>query len=1278
MAVPLEAGKKYYVEVLHLAGTGTNYFSVAWKGPGMERAVIDGKFLSPFSSPDEKGSLTCESWEGMPDVRGAQSIEGVRNLGTGSSVKELPSVVKTKFTALEDMPRPKPRQLALGQALLPGDRYCWAEVEGEVTFSGEEQGIVFLEISKAGKRMRIHVNGTTRSTMPLASLLGARLRARGFCHAVIDAENQAVAGILQTPSPADLELLDPVSGSWSRLLSLSLSQLSQVQSAMFNGQRIRVRGQVNEVIDENTLIISDGESSTFTGYVSEDGKSWRSVGEATMQIGKKAYVGLAVTSHKVDTLNAARFSGVAGFEGKLQSADIGNPLVKGSAEKEGDGQWVVRGAGSDIWDDQQEFHYFHHPIDGEAEVSARVESVEVTDAWAKAGLLIRESLALDSKYAFMAITPKVGAAFQFRATERGTSGPSAYSSARPPAWIKLTRSLKAHRLLIKRAFNGATFAKGDAIDVIGILNWSDPLPTLSQAFCGKADKNDLSDYEFKTDLRIAAERNVFTGIGNILRLSIREQEKHPAVKVRGTVTYCGNEGLTLQDDTGGIFILQNSFSRAARLGDFVEIEGQCEPGQFSPIVTVYELKVVEKGEFPKPALTSPQQLLANRLDCQWIEMHGTVLTRKENTIALMVEGSQIDAEIGGQAAPEQLERLVGTTIWLRGVSMAVFNNNRQLLGMRIQVPSLRFVSVESIPQEDPFSAPAQEIQSLTQFNAQGGFARHVKVTGTVTFASGNVAFLQDATGGLRMTLREKTALLPGAIVEAVGFLNGESFSPNLEDTRSRVRGSVSLPEAVRLGETELPGPQHDARRIVIEAELLDKMATGPAGNVLRLKKGTRIFEAIFSKPDPALAALQPSSVLKLTGVAHCFRKGQTLSWDSSLQTPPFELLVGSVSEMNILAAPSIWTTQRIAWIAGILGATVLIVGTWTAMIFRKNILLRRAQADLQSAQTELEMRVLLRTGELANANLELRNEIVERKRAEEEIEQVQQELLGASRKAGMAEIAISVLHSVGNALNSINVSVTLIREALRNSKLAGLVKFAELLQEHTEDWATFATQDSKGVQVPRLVGKLAGYYSTERSKLSNELEALSTGLEQIKGIVAMQQNYASAGGFKEEIQPRELIENAIRWNARAIERARINLVQEFAAVPAITGEKHKILQILVNVLQNAKSACELSDCMEKQIEVRMSVDAQRILKISVRDNGIGIAPETLPKIFNQGFTTWEKKHSFGLHNCALAAKEMGGKLSVNSQGVGRGTETILELPVKMASAPEGRIPAGHF
>ena len=118
-------------------------------------------------------------------------------------------------------------------------------------------------------------------------------------------------------------------------------------------------------------------------------------------------------------------------------------------------------------------------------------------------------------------------------------------------------------------------------------------------------------------------------------------------------------------------------------------------------------------------------------------------------------------------------------------------------------------------------------------------------------------------------------------------------------------------------------------------------------------------------------------------------------------------------------------------------------------------------------------------------------------------------------------------------------------------------------------------------------------------------------------------------------------------------------------MPPITTDKHKVLQILVNVLQNATYACNESGRADKQVTVRVARSGEERVEIEVADNGIGIPPENLTKIFNQGFTPRKDGHGFGLHSGTIAAKELGGSLTAHSGGLGCGATFILELPLAL-------------
>jgi PAS domain S-box-containing protein len=293
-------------------------------------------------------------------------------------------------------------------------------------------------------------------------------------------------------------------------------------------------------------------------------------------------------------------------------------------------------------------------------------------------------------------------------------------------------------------------------------------------------------------------------------------------------------------------------------------------------------------------------------------------------------------------------------------------------------------------------------------------------------------------------------------------------------------------------------------------------------------------------------------------------------------------------------------------------------------------------------------------------------DITKSKEAEEEREKYHRQLQDASRMAGMAEVASNVLHNVGNVLNSVNVSATLVADNLRKSKARNLGRVVTLLDEHAADLVGFLTGDPRGSQLPAYLRELNHYLLREQEDIAAELESLRNNIGHIKDIVAMQQNYAKVSGQTEVLDVTGLIEDSLRINAGALVRHNINVVREFATAPEIEVDKHKVLQILVNLIRNAQYACDESGREDKQLTVRLSHDAEW-LRIAVIDNGVGIPAENLTRIFNHGFTTRKTGHGFGLHSGALAAREMGGTLRVHSDGPGCGATFTLELPVYPSS-----------
>ena len=330
-----------------------------------------------------------------------------------------------------------------------------------------------------------------------------------------------------------------------------------------------------------------------------------------------------------------------------------------------------------------------------------------------------------------------------------------------------------------------------------------------------------------------------------------------------------------------------------------------------------------------------------------------------------------------------------------------------------------------------------------------------------------------------------------------------------------------------------------------------------------------------------------------------------------------------------------------------------------ALIEGFNAMLDQIQAQdraLQEARDHLERRVEDRTHEL-------QQEVSERKAAQAKLETTHAQLLTASRQAGMAEVATNVLHNVGNVLNSVNVSASMLLEQAEQSQAASLSRLATLFKEHQGDLAAFLTVDPRGQHVSEYIDKLAERLMVERKTTINELRALRERIDHIKRIVTMQQSFARISGVEENVDILELVEDALRMNGSSLQRHEIEIERQFSPVPVVSADKHKILQVLVNLVRNAKDACTSTGRRDKRIALRVGNEGERIT-VSVADNGVGIAPENMTRIFSHGFTTKKDGHGFGLHGAALAAQDLGGSLNARSDGPGHGATFTLELPLE--------------
>jgi nitrogen fixation/metabolism regulation signal transduction histidine kinase len=295
---------------------------------------------------------------------------------------------------------------------------------------------------------------------------------------------------------------------------------------------------------------------------------------------------------------------------------------------------------------------------------------------------------------------------------------------------------------------------------------------------------------------------------------------------------------------------------------------------------------------------------------------------------------------------------------------------------------------------------------------------------------------------------------------------------------------------------------------------------------------------------------------------------------------------------------------------------------------------------------------------LRHANESLEQRVEERTR---ELKDVHMQLVQTARRAGMAEIATNVLHNVGNVLNSVYTSAQLARERMTDMRLEHVGRVAGLLQERRADVGTFLTQDERGRNVMPFLDKLGQNLLDERKGILALLEDVGRYTEHVGDIVKVQQNYARIPRVHESVQLVELVEDALRINGAGLTRHQVKVQRQLALMPPMLTDKHKVLMILVNLMSNALQALEDKPEAERRLTVKLEHVRDERVRLEVRDNGVGIAPELLTRIFQYGFTTRTDGHGFGLHSSALAAQELGGSLSAHSDGPGRGATFTLEL-----------------
>lgn len=301
------------------------------------------------------------------------------------------------------------------------------------------------------------------------------------------------------------------------------------------------------------------------------------------------------------------------------------------------------------------------------------------------------------------------------------------------------------------------------------------------------------------------------------------------------------------------------------------------------------------------------------------------------------------------------------------------------------------------------------------------------------------------------------------------------------------------------------------------------------------------------------------------------------------------------------------------------------------------------------------------TRRLAKIKVELEDKNRELNDTIQKLHDTKDELVDKAHLAGMAELATGVLHNIGNILNSVNISTDILRETVLNSKLEKFKSANKLLKKHEDNLEEFIVNNSKGKSLLKYYLKLEEPLDKEYDILKEQTSRLVDKVQLIKEVIDSQQSYAKVGLVNEKVRLENIVNDTLKLQSGSIERHGLHIEKDFNNTESVIVQKSKLIHILINLFKNAKEAMEGLESEEKELTIRTWQDSEKVY-LSVSDKGEGITAEEKEKVFKHGFTTKDKGKGFGLHTCANYMSEMGGNITVDSEGKGKGATFTVSLP----------------
>jgi signal transduction histidine kinase len=955
--VTLKAGATYYVEVLHIQNYGSNSLAVAWNGPGIERSVIDGQYLTPWidlsdentralPGPIPTNGLLREQWNNFF----VSDFAALHTPNPNESFVRIPSLTLTKIA---DEGMPAAVKIAPNANLDKIPDLTWVEMNGEVTFAAGARTDCRLELKRGDTALSVSV--LNWSGFPIERLINSRVRVQGVLVHGYGSHAEVTNSLMWVSDSYQARALSP---DTNRVGSLDYTPVCDIQPSnplMTWGKRVIVRGRLAQR-NTNGMIMLQGNDN-YQGFYSIDGTNWISLGSPVeIGISNSVMAGLAVASAESSNLATASFDFVQGIGTNWSSADIGSPQSHGSISMS-NGVVIVKGCGDDIGSNKDTQFYAWQQMENETELSVQLVDLQRVNSHSQAGIMFRESVNRRSPYAAVLFTPIGGVVFQYRRIFGD------YSAAAQPApmyrrfcWMKL---VKQKSFLFVRGKPGREIRDSQELDVTGIVTWQNGTPILDDASFSAARENlDSSQSTISQTQRAVPIADFVAMAGHPPDTYLSRNLK--GLDLQGVVTFCdvvlGRLFLFVQEgNEGGIQVVwpDTNLTPGLKVGQSVEMNGASPVRQFPVTFGPLMFKVTGWGTLPHPAQYGSALLNTDSAQSRWVEASGVVHSVGTNgLINLMTSDGPLSVWIG-QSHEVNHNQYVDDVVRMRGVLS--FDSKHSV---RLLVPAPDFVEVLESSPADPFSIPRFTIAQLRNLDIKPGQLRRMKLGGVVTCSLPQGIYVQDETGGAFVSTGWTYALSPGDQIEAVGFPGIVSSGLALGEAQIRKTGVADIPVPIEAGSAEIDGKSHTAELVTVTATLIDQHESW-AGLVLVLQNGTEILQATLpGGNNGSLQYISIGSLLKVTGVCQFwpqYTQPAPPSADASLSSATTDLWLRSPADVVILKTPPWWTLKRIAWSASVLVIGLLGMLIWVR-ILRKHVALRSRELQTTMDQLEKEAR----------------------------------------------------------------------------------------------------------------------------------------------------------------------------------------------------------------------------------------------------------------------------------------------------------------------------------